>query len=311
MLSPPIFASMHEYRSRLSDADFWWPYVTEILRRHNMADSGHEPVSGVGGSNPAILYGNVVVKLFGYGTSWRASYTAECAAHDLLAADPAIKVPALLARGQLFDNTGESWPYMITTQMSGVSWQNARLSAEQRLSVAADLGRQVRRAHALRPSNVVARADLAALNVTAAAEKSSLPAHLIVQIDDYLGKLGSVDPVFVHGDLMFRHAFVDDGRLAGIIDWGDASVTDRHYELAKLHLDLFDCDKSLLRVFLESSDWPVRQDFAKKAIGYSLYRQAHGLTQHHTMDVFYMLPGRLPMLEIATLDELAIELFGV
>ena len=28
--------------------------------------------------------------------------------------------------------------------------------------------------------------------------------------------------MLVHGDLMFRHVFVEDGRLTGIVDWGDA-----------------------------------------------------------------------------------------
>jgi hygromycin-B 7''-O-kinase len=36
-----------------------------------------------------------------------------------------------------------------------------------------------------------------------------------------------------------------------LIDFGDAMVGDLHYELAALHLDLFDCDKRLLRQFLD------------------------------------------------------------
>lgn len=35
------------------------------------------------------------------------------------------------------------------------------------------------------------------------------------------------------------HAFVENGRLTGIIDWGDAMVTDRHYELIQLYRDMF------------------------------------------------------------------------
>jgi hypothetical protein len=38
-------------------------------------------------------------------------------------------------------------------------------------------------------------------------------------------------------------------------------VTDRRYELGKLHLDLFHCDKALLRVFLDASDWPVGKNW--------------------------------------------------
>ena len=123
--------------------------------------------------------------------------------------------------------------------------------------------------------------------------------------------LGPFDNVFVHGDLMHRHVFVEDDRLAGIIDWGDALATDRHYELAKLHLDLFSCDKALLKAFLKASNWPVDPDFARKAMGLSLHRQAHGLAQHRTMDVFFKLPVLFPLKSIATLDELATILFAI
>jgi hypothetical protein len=88
-------------------------------------------------------------------------------------------------------------------------------------------------------------------------------------------------------------------------------VTDRHYELAKLHLDMFDGEPGLLRAFLDASGWPIAADFARKALGLALYRQAQGLAQHHTMDVFHKLPARLPLQDIATLDELAATIFAV
>lgn len=276
-----------------------------------MAGAGREPVAGIGGTYPTWLCGDVVVKLFGHSRAWRAGHAAERAAHAVLATDPAIAAPRLLAAGQLSDDPVASWPYLITTRMSGVAWQHAGLSPAQRLSLAAALGRQIRRVHGLRPSGIAAPERWPAASVAAAARHSSLPPHLIGQIEDYLGRLGPFERVFVHGDLMFRHLFVENGRLAGVIDWGDAIVTDRHYEFAKLHLDLFDCDKALLRAFLEASDWPIGEDFAHKAMALALCRQAHGLVQHDTIDVFYTLPARLPLLDIDTLDELASELFAV
>ncbi|WP_345003491.1 phosphotransferase family protein [Streptosporangium album] len=219
--------------------------------------------------------------------------------------------PRLLGEGRLFDDAPGPWPYLITTRMSGVPWENAALSAEQRLAVAADLGRQVRRVHALRPSGIVTDAGWPPPNVAAAAERSSLPPHLVEQVDDYLARLEPFDRVFVHGDLTGRHAFVENGRLTGIIDWGDAIVTDRHYELCQLHRAAFRCDKALLRVFLDACDWPVGKDFPRQALGLALHRQARGLAQHHTMDVFEPVAAVLPLHDIATLDELATELFAV
>jgi hygromycin-B 7''-O-kinase len=308
---PPTFASIQDYVSRLGDVDFWWPYVADVLKRHDLAGTGREPVAGFNPTYPTFLFGDVVVKLFGYSRAWRESHAAERAAQALVATDPQIAAPSLLAEGWLYDDVDAPWPYLVTTRMSGVSWRDADLCAEQRLSVAGELGRQIRQVHALRPSGVVMHEDWPDLNVAAAAKSSSLPPHLIAQIDDYLGQLGPFDRVFVHGDLCAMHAFVENGRLTGIIDWGDAMVTDRHYELIQLYRDMFGLDRALLRIFLDACDWPVGKDFPRKAMGLALYRQAVGLARHHTMDVFEPIAAVLPLRDIGTLDDLATELFAV
>jgi hypothetical protein len=61
---------------------------------------------------------------------------------------------------------------------------------------------------------------------------------------------------------------------------------------------MFGCDKALLRVFLEACDWPVGKDSP---------RQAQGLAQHHTMDVFEPIAALLPLQDIGPCDELATE----
>lgn len=311
MTAPPRFASIQEHVSRLGDVGFWWPYVVEILERHDLVGAGREPVAGLNATYPTFLYGDVVVKLFGYSRSWRPSHAAERAAQALVATDPEIAAPRLLGEGRLYDDIGAPWPYLITTRMSGVASWRARLSAQQRLSIAAELGGQIRRVHALSPSGVATDADWPAPDVAVAAARSSLPSHLIAQIDDYLARLGPFDRVFVHGDVGANHVFVENGRLTGIIDWGDAMVTDRHYELIQLYRDMFGCAKALLRVFLEASDWPVGKDFPRQALGHALRRQAVGLAQHHTMDVFEPIAATFPLQDIGTLDELATELFAV
>jgi aminoglycoside phosphotransferase (APT) family kinase protein len=319
MTLPPLFASRWEFVSRLDDVGFWWPYIVEILKRHDLGDTGWEPVAGFNATYPTFLCGDVVVKLFGHFRSWRERHAAELAAQALVTTEPEIAAPSLLAEGRLYDDVDAPWPYTITTRMSGVPWWRAELStnlsAGQQLSVAADLGRQIRHVHALRPSGIATDEDWPSLDVTgaaaAAAGHSSLPPHLIPQVDDYLARLGPFDRVFVHGDLVANHVYVANGRLSGIIDWGDAMVTDRHYELGKLYFDTFRGDKTLLRVFLAASHWPAGDDFARKTLGLALYRQAVGLAQHHTFDVFHTLPALLPLQDIVTLDHLATELFAV
>ncbi len=310
-IAPPAFTSVREHVSRLGDADFWRPYVIEILKRHDLAEAGLEPVPGSNPTHPTFLSGDVVVKLFGCSGRWRQSHAAESAAQALLTTAPEIAAPRLLAEGQLYNDVDAPWPYLVTSRMPGVAARHAELSAEQRLSLAIALGRQVRQVHALRPSGVATHDDWLPVDMAAAVERSSLPSHLIAQIDGYLAGLDPFDPVFVHGDLTASHVFVDDGRLTGIIDWGDAMVTDRHYEIIQVYRDVFACDKTLFRAFLEASDWPVGRHFPRQALGLALHRQAIGCAQHHSMDAFEPIAALLPLEDIATLDELAAELFAV
>lgn len=311
MTPPPTFVSEQEYVSRRGDAGFWWPYLSEIVERHALGETGPDPVAGAGPTYPTFLWGEVVVKLFGYRRWWRQAYAAERAAHAVLETDPLIAAPRLLVHGQLFEDADAPWPYLVSERMTGIAWDRAGLTVDQRLSVAAEVGRTIRRAHALRPMGIALHEAWPDLDVTAAARQSALPAQLVGQIDAYLTRIGPFDPVFVNGDMIDRHVYVENGRLAGIIDWGDAIVTDRHYELAKLHLDTFDGDKALLRAFLAASDWPVDEAFAHKALGQALYRQAYGLVQHQAMDVFHKVSRQVPLSEIETLEQLAAELFAV
>ncbi|NQW19064.1 MAG: phosphotransferase [Chloroflexi bacterium] len=311
MIAPPRFASHREHVSLLGDVEFWWPYVDEILGRHGLSDAGLEPKAGFNPTYPTFLCGDVVVKMFGFSRSWRASVAAERSAQDLLATDPEIAAPSRVAEGRLYDDANAPWPYLISTRVPGVAARHAGLSAEQMPSIAAELGTQVRRIHALQPLGVATHADWQTLNITGAAKQSSLPPHLTEQIDDYLTRLGPFDNVFTHGDIVQAHVFVKNGRLTGIIDWGDAMVADRHYEVIQIYRDMFGCDKALLKVFLEASNWPVDDDFSRKALSLALHRQAVGLAQHHTMDVFEPIAAMFPLQDIGTLDELASELFAI
>ena len=49
----------------------------------------------------------------------------------------------------------------------------------------------------------------------------------------------------------------------------------------------------------------------EQALGIERYRQAMGLVQHHTFDIFYELAPRLPINQVANLGELADLLFAV
>ena len=323
-------SSPGDFKDRLSDTEFWSPFVLDVLQRNDQNGSANDIVAGVGGTFPTFLVGRVVVKFFGYLNWWQSSYRIERAAHALLASDTRIKTPVVLAEGALSGDEGESasgsvavagsesasaWSYLIFTRMPGIAWGYLDLSRDQKLSIAHALGEQVARVHALKaPKEIEVTCGWAALDVVAACRHSSLAPHLVDQVGEYLEKLAPFDNVFQNGDIMHRHVFAEAGGYSGIIDWGDATVTDRHYDLAKIHLDLFDCDKDLLREFLAASNWPVgnvQSQFCRQALGLALYRQCHGMANHHSMDVFHRLPSHFDQSKFDTLDELAGALYGL
>jgi aminoglycoside phosphotransferase (APT) family kinase protein len=179
-------------------------------------------------------------------------------------------------------------------------------------AVAAQLGEIVRRLQSLPAANgIPGDVGWRRLDAAAAAAHSSLPGHLVRQVGAYVEAHPLTGQVVVHGDIIENHVHVDDeGRVVGLIDWGDVAVTDPHYELAQIHRDLFDCDVRLLHVLLDAASWPMGSDFAQRALAGALWRQAVGSAQHRSMDVFEPVAARLPVAEIATLDELAVALFG-
>lgn len=309
---PPAFPTTKAYRARLDDLEHWWPLAIRVLERHRLDVDIDIAGTGRGGTFPTLICGGVVIKLFGHMPFWRSAHAAELAAMRRVAEDPRILAPKLLCLGTLFDHPTAPWPYLVTTRMPGAPWEETALSAEEKSAIAAELGRQVRYISALTPTADIATPDSwRGSRLVEAATQSVLPSRLIAQIDDYVAGPYQSDQVFLHGDLMFRHVFVEEGGLTGIIDWGDAVVADRHYELAQIQLNLFDGDKTLLRSFLDHSDWPVESTFARRALTEAFRRQAVGLAQHGTMDVFHNLPRLLPIEEIATLEELATAVFDV
>ena len=307
----PAPASKQAFRARLDDTALWAPSIAAVLERHGWSGSRNRTTAGVGATYPTFLHGDVVIKLFGGHVSWRASFRAERAALAAVAGVPGVAAPRLLAEGWLQEGADPFWPYLVMTRMRGVPWGQANLRPASRLRVAAELGEQARLLWSSRPDDVPALEPMPVPALVEAAGRSSLPARLIAGIGGFLAGLGPCGTTFVHGDLMHRHVFVGGGHLAGIIDWGDAALADPHYELAKLHLDLFDGDKALLRAFLEASGWQVGSDFAQKALALALHRQAQGLMQHPTMDVFHKLPRLLSPKGALTLHELASRLFAV
>jgi aminoglycoside phosphotransferase (APT) family kinase protein len=118
------------------------------------------------------------------------------------------------------------------------------------MAVAPQLGHFLRRLHApdvadaaaadALPFDVNHRSDMGtraslARSQVADVERMRLwraPARIGRLLDEALELTPPEPPVLVHGDLHFRHALVDGGRLTGIIDWGDVCRADPAVDLS-------------------------------------------------------------------------------
>jgi Ser/Thr protein kinase RdoA (MazF antagonist) len=321
----PVFTSRADYGPRMTDAAYWRPYVAAICARHGLGPCD-DLRAGLPGTNVVFLVaGRYVVKLYPDLFGGAASIAVERQMYALIAQTPDIPAPALIAEGDLFDRAGGwHWPYIITQVIPGVSLGETQVSAADQLALAAWLGPVLRRVHSLPLDGAGPLAPtwdaftdfVARQRASAAANHArwgSLPAHLLAQLDAYLPDLAelidrSAAPVPLHCDLNRDHvlgeAIGGPWRPSGIIDFGDARVGDRMYELGALHLGLFDGDGQRLRAFLDAygrDAWP-RRDFARRAMAMALLHEFDVLG-----DVFQQIPAAN---QVASLGELAELLWG-
>lgn len=301
----PLALDLAAYRARLSDAAFWAPYVSEVLRRHGLPSG--TPRVGTPGTFPTFLVGGYVVKLFGEHFAGATDYATECAVYEVLRGAPGLPVPALIAAGELFEGAAPDvwpWPYLITTRIGGEPWRTAATTLDAQRALARELGTVMRAVHALpHPATLVRGQDpLAELRATCIARQrawGTLPPHLVAQIDGYLAE-PSPERRLVHADLHADHLFADGARLTGVIDWADALVCDLYYELPALHLGAFGGHPELLREFLAGYRWAVGPDFQRRAMTMALL---------HQFDVWEELAPTLGT--AATLEDLAARVWQI
>ena len=131
------------------------------------------------------------------------------------------------------------WPFFGGPTLPGVELAEARLDDRARAGLASPLAAFLRALHTAEldvelPLDPLGRADmdfrvrrarerLAELGTASPAAEEVFEAALELPPPDRLA--------LVHGDLHLRHAFVANGRLSGVIDWGDVCRADPAIDL--------------------------------------------------------------------------------
>ncbi len=316
------------YRRHFADAGYWRLPVQEACRRH-LQTPCRTIRSGVPGTCPTFIVDDRwVVKFFGRLFDGALAYETEREVSRLLSSERVVPTPALVACGQLLEGTsGWPWPYLIFECVPGFTIGEVyeRLSFQDRLMLARNLGAMTRRLHELPVTSSVVFQPTWDAYVNLLREQrahcqdthrawGTLPERMIDQIDTFLLPLEAlVDcnaaPHLIHADLTRDHVL---GRLngggwttLGIIDFGDAMVGNVLYELIALHLDLFQCDKRLLSAYLDAYglDEQFRRSLPAKAMSVAL------LHRFNVLEGIFDLCVRAH--QIATLDQLAALLWDV
>lgn len=136
------------------------------------------------------------------------------------------------------------WPFFGARLLPGLEPAEAELNDADRVALGADLGRFLRALHDVEldlelPHDPLGRADMAVRVPRARACLEDVESAGVWKPPSLAGEV-LVDALtlsppgagcVVHGDLHARHALVKNGRLAAVIDWGDACVGDPSMDL--------------------------------------------------------------------------------
>lgn len=250
---PPIHARNEDLRGRQT-VDEWREVMTIIGR-----DIGEDMTSAQmypSGSDVVFGNGSIVVKLTH--PRWRDDIETEVILLDSVAG----KIPHDTPR-PLHHGTVQGWPFLVMSRTDGESVRDVwpRLSADERLDVAGQIGEMTRCLHQIElpPVRLHWTAWLSSLRASAKRRHagSTVPAHLLDQVDAFVDGLTAADTplAFVHTEIYEDHVLLRRGaesrwHIAALIDFADARVGHPHYDLPACVELMFRADASSLRAFL-------------------------------------------------------------
>lgn len=164
----------------------------------------------------------------------------ECEVRVLRRVAPLLPLAVPIPQWAASPSDGYAWPFAGYRRLGGTSASQVALTDEQRTAAAPVLGAFLRALHSCPragldlPDDHIGRLDVAGRvpvlreRLAALVGRGRLPSAdaWLALFRDEIPSRGE-EGVLVHGDMYSRHLLVDDdGRLAGVIDWGDVHAGD-------------------------------------------------------------------------------------
>lgn len=233
----------------------WIDAIDAIRQRHGLT----EPFSqSANGSTVVFLSERWCIKLCPPLPSYLDSHRREVVALEYIAGGLPICTPEVVAQGTLGD-----WRYFVSTRLRGrpidALWDG--LEPKDRRELATQLGEAIRELHRLEGGPVAHITE--AWDEFRASQRArcldpdkseGLPPQRLSEVESYLRRLDgirepSLAPGLLHTELGPSHVLVEEGRITGLIDFGDTMVGDPEYDLAPVGLFVTRGDRAAFRAF--------------------------------------------------------------
>ena len=250
----PSIAHAGAVEPLLRDAALWAPAMTELRQRHGLPGPA---VPATSGSNVVFALGpDHFVKLFF--PEWSREHHAERAALTGVEGRLGVPTPAIVADGEI-----EGWPYLVLTRVPGRDLEEVwpTLDPAQKRDVVLSLGEAIARLGALPPEGFPGGPwpEFVELCVTRHdARCADLGLVVPPELRAHLPRACAAPLGPIHADLTDNNVLVDevDGRwrVTGLLDFADARVGPRAYEMIAPGFFLTRGDPALTRALLAGSD---------------------------------------------------------
>ena len=279
----PHLVNLDEYRAIYHRDELWRPAIGEICHRHGIAAGSC--VRGPDGTHIVYYAGpSHVIKLFV--PLFREDFDAERIVLRRVEGRLGVDTPTLEFEGEV-----AGWPYIVMSRLAGRTLGEVwpAVEAGNRLEIVEKIGDLIARTRRLPAGEFVGLSvdwpAFVARQVATAAERHAgegVGQELLDRIPAYLASAlpllsGSFEPVLLFSDVTDEHVLVSKTGgawvMSGYVDFGDAMLGQRDYELVAPALDIALGDRGLLVTMLRASgyrDSEFTEAFRHRMMAYTL-----------------------------------------